>query len=159
LDNLVINNISKINEFCNDLEYEKASSFYLQLRKQEKVDSSYTKIRGQLKKLMLEYEQKHWTDESENSESKVKESDLAEILVQAENEFNSKRKELIKNKLKESGLNQNDLAKILGHRKGYMSKLINGFRPFSKEDIVIIRGYKNFIFNCYKLYFNQRCFL
>ena len=45
---------------------------------------------------------------------------------------------LIKEKLKATGLNQNDLAKILGHRKGYMSELINGLRPFSKEDIVVI---------------------
>ena len=40
--------------------------------------------------------------------------------------------------MKEAGLNQSDLAKILGHRKGYMSELINGLRPLSKEDIVII---------------------
>jgi transcriptional regulator with XRE-family HTH domain len=45
---------------------------------------------------------------------------------------------LIKTKLKVAGLTQNDLAKILGHRKGYMSELINGLRPFSKEDLVII---------------------
>jgi plasmid maintenance system antidote protein VapI len=138
MDNLDINNIMKINELNNELEYEKASSLYLQLRKLEQEDSSYPKIRQQLKKLILGYEQKHWTDESKISESKVKESDLAEILIQAENEFNYRRKELIKNKLKESGINQNDLAKILGHRKSYMSELINGFRPFSKEDIVII---------------------
>ncbi|MEX2565716.1 MAG: helix-turn-helix transcriptional regulator [Cyclobacteriaceae bacterium] len=66
------------------------------------------------------------------------ESDLAEALVEAENEFFQKRKELIKSKLKEAGLNQNDLAKILGHGKGYMSELINGLRPFSKEDLVVI---------------------
>ena len=138
MDNLAINNILKLKELSNELEYERASTLYLRLRKQELADSSYSQIREQLKKLMLDYEQKHWSDESEISESKVNESDLAELIVQAENVFNSKRKELIKNKLKEAGLNQNDLAKILGHRKGYMSELINGFRPFSKEDIVII---------------------
>ena len=138
MDKLTINNILKINELTNEFEYERATSLYLRLRKQEIADSSYSQIRGQLKKLLIEYEQKHWSDESKISESKVKESDLAEILVQAENEFNCNRKELIKSRLRESGLNQNDLAKILGHRKGYMSELINGFRPFSKEDIVII---------------------
>ena len=69
---------------------------------------------------------------------KKNESDAAEYLVQAENEFHYKRKELIKKKLKEAGLNQSDLAKILGHRKGYMSELINGLRPFSKDDLVVI---------------------
>lgn len=58
--------------------------------------------------------------------------------MQAENEFYQQRKELIKSKLKEAGLNQNDLAKILGHRKGYMSELINGLRPFSKDDLIVI---------------------
>ena len=59
-------------------------------------------------------------------------------MIHAENEFFQKRKESIKSKLKATGLNQNDLAKILGHRKGYMFELINGLRPFSKEDIVVI---------------------
>ena len=72
------------------------------------------------------------------TDKQIKESDLAETLVQAENNFYQRRKKLIKNKLKEAGLNQNDLAKILGHRKGYMSELINGFRPFSKEDLIVI---------------------
>jgi transcriptional regulator with XRE-family HTH domain len=58
--------------------------------------------------------------------------------VQAENDFYEKRKERIKSKLKEAGLTQNDLAKILGHRKSYMSELINGLRPFSKEDLIVI---------------------
>jgi hypothetical protein len=34
-------------------------------------------------KLILEYEQKHWADESKISKSKVKESDLAEKLIRA----------------------------------------------------------------------------
>ena len=40
--------------------------------------------------------------------------------------------------MKNAGLKQNDLALILGHRKSYMSELINGMRPFSKDDIIII---------------------
>jgi hypothetical protein len=52
------------------------------------------------------------------SDNQIKDSDLAEALEQAENDFYQKRKELIKARLKESGLAQNDLAKILGHRKG-----------------------------------------
>ena len=37
-----------------------------------------------------------------------------------------------------SGLKQQELGKILGHRKNYMSELINGVRPFSRDDFVII---------------------
>lgn len=35
-------------------------------------------------------------------------------------------------------MNQSDLAKFLRHSKSYMSELINGLRPFSKEDIVVM---------------------
>lgn len=138
MERLNINNILNINELENELEQERASSIYLKLRNLEKKDASYTPIRAHLKELMLKFEQEHWSDESNITDEQVKESDLAEILIEAENNFYSKRKELIKSKLKESGLNQNDLAKILGHRKAYISELINGLRPFSKDDIVII---------------------
>jgi len=138
MDRLAMNNILKLDELASELEHERASSLYLKLRKLEQEDSSYALIRQHLKKLMMKFEQDNWSDDSKITDEQVKESDLAENLVHAENEFHHKRKQLIKNKLKESGLNQSDLAKILGHRKGYMSELINGLRPFSKEDIVII---------------------
>ncbi len=138
MDKFSIQNIQKINSLKSELEFEKASSLFLQLRVLEKKDESYRPIRNHLRNLISDYEKKHWADEGRITDNQIRESDLAEALVQAENEFYNKRKELIKNKLKETGLNQNDLAKILGHRKGYMSELINGLRPFSKEDLVVI---------------------
>jgi len=138
MDKFSIQNIQKINSLKSELEFEKASSLFLQLRVLEKEDESYKPIRNHLRDLISDYEKKNWADEESITDSRIKESDLAEALVQAENEFYYKRKELIKNKLIEAGLNQNDLAKILGHRKGYMSELISGLRPFSKEDIVVI---------------------
>lgn len=133
-----IQNIEKINTLTSELEYEKASSLYLNLRVRVKEDKSYEPIRRHLRRLIKDYEQKNWADEHKITDNQIKESDLAELIVQAENRFYQKRKELIKANLKVFGLNQNDLAKILGHRKGYMSELINGLRPFSKEDLVII---------------------
>lgn len=138
MDRLAINNISKLERLEDELEFEKASSLYLKLRKQAQEDSYYSDIRKHLKLLISKYEQEYWSDESSITEEQVKESDKAEALVRAENQFNQKRKEQIRRRLKDVGLNQTDLAKILGHRKGYMSELINGLRPFSKEDIVII---------------------
>ena len=138
MERLAINNIQKLNELKNELEYERATSLYLKLRKLEKEDSNYTPIRKHLRKLIFQYEKDHWADESQIEDKQIEESDLAESLVRSENEFYQKRKELIREKLRESGINQNDLAKILGHRKSYMSELINGLRPFSKEDLVII---------------------
>ena len=138
MDRLSINNIKKLYALTSELEHERATSLYLKLRKLEKEDGTYLPIRKHLRTLILNYELEHWSDDSRITDEQVKESDLAESLIQAENEFYQKRKEIIKTKLKLAGLNQNDLAKILGHRKGYMSELINGLRPFSKEDIVVI---------------------
>jgi len=138
MDKFSIQNIQKISSLTSELEYEKASSLYLNLRVLVKEDKSYEPIRRHLRGLIKDYEQNKWADEDKITDKQIKESDLAELIVQAENQFYQKRKELIKTKLKVAGLNQNDLAKILGHRKGYMSELINGLRPFSKEDLVII---------------------
>jgi plasmid maintenance system antidote protein VapI len=138
MDKFSIQNIQKIDSLTSELEFEKASSLFLQLRVLEKEDESYRPIRIHLRELIEDYEKNNWANEDNITDSQIKASDLAEALVQAENEFYYKRKELIKSKLKEAGLNQNDLAKILGHRKGYMSELINGLRPFSKEDLVVI---------------------
>ncbi|TCO09802.1 helix-turn-helix domain-containing protein [Natronoflexus pectinivorans] len=138
MDKFSIQNIEKINSLTSELEYEKASSLYLNLRVLVKEDKSYEPIRRHLRGLIKDYEQNNWADEDKITDNQIKESDLAEAIVQAENLFYQKRKELIKTKLQATGLKQNDLAKILGHRKGYMSELINGLRPFSKEDLVII---------------------
>lgn len=138
MDKLSIHNIQRINSLISELEYERATSIYLKLRVLVKDDESYAPIRKHLHDLIKKYEQDNWANENSITDNQIKESDLAESLVHAENEFYQKRKELIKERIKSVGLNQNDLAKILGHRKGYMSELINGLRPFSKEDIVVI---------------------
>lgn len=138
MDRFSIQNIQRLTSLTSELDYEQASSLFLKLRVLEKQDESYKPIRNHLRSLIKDYEQNNWADENSITDNQIKESDLAEALVQAENNFYQKRKELVKSKLKEAGLTQNDLAKILGHRKGYMSELINGLRPFSKEDLIII---------------------
>jgi transcriptional regulator with XRE-family HTH domain len=138
MENFSIQNIQKLTSLKSELDYEKAASLFLKLRVLEKQDESYKPIRNHLRNLIKDYEQKNWADENSVTDQQVKENDLAEALVQAEIEFYQKRKKLIKSRLKEAGLTQSDLAKILGHRKGYMSELINGLRPFSKEDLIVI---------------------
>ena len=138
MEKLAIHNIQKLDSLTSELEYERATSVYLKLRVLIKEDESYKPIRTHLRGLIKKYERDHWANENSITDNQIKESDLAESLVQAENEFYHKRRELIKQKLKTFGLKQNDLAKILGHRKGYMSELVNGLRPFSKEDTIVI---------------------
>jgi len=138
MDRLEIDNILKIDELNNELEFERATSIQGKLRWMVKEDNSLEPVRQHLLLLIEKYELKHWENESEITEEQIKESDNAEKIINAENIFIQKRKELIKAKLKENEISQKDLAKILGHRPNYMSELMNGVRPFSRDDIVVI---------------------
>jgi len=138
MDRLGIDNILKIDKLNSELEFEKATLIHGKLRWMVKGDSSLGPVRQHLMVLIEKYENAHWNDELEITEEQVKESDIAEKIVNAESTFIQKRKELLKVKLKENDITQKDLAKILGHRPNYMSELINGIRPFSRDDIVII---------------------
>lgn len=138
MDRLEIDNILKIDELNGELEHERASSIYGRLRWMSKEDKSLEPVRQHLKNLMMQFEQKHWSDEENITDELIRESDIAEKIIYSENLFIQNRKELIRKKLKESGLSQKDLGRILGHRPNYMSELINGVRPFSKDDLVVI---------------------
>ena len=135
---LEINNILKLDKLSSELEYEKAISIYGRLRWMVQEDKSLIPVKQHLRTLIKKYEETHWEDETKISAEQVKESDIAEKIVHSENEFIHKRKELIRKKLKENGISQKDLAKILGHRPNYMSELINGVRPFSRDDLIVL---------------------
>lgn len=147
MDRLEIDNILKIDELNNELEFEQATSIQGKLRWMVKDDSSLEPIRQHLLVLIEKYESKHWENESEITEEQIKESDNAEKIINAENIFIQKRKELIKSKLKENEILQKDFAKLLGHRPNYMSELMNGVRPFSRDDIVVIHRLFGIDFN------------
>ncbi len=147
MDKLDIDNILKVDELNSELEFEKATSIQGKLRWMVKEDSSLESIRSHLLVLIEKYESKHWKNESEITKEQIKESDNAEKIINAENIFIQKRKELLKIKLKENEITQKDLAKLLGHRPNYMSELMNGVRPFSRDDIVVIHRLFEIEFN------------
>jgi len=138
MEKLEIDNILKVDELISEFEFEKATSIYGKLRWMMEDDSSLIPVRQHLLTLIEKYENTHWKDEPNISDEQVKESDIAEKAVSAESLFIQKRKELIKKKLKDNVISQKDLGKILGHRPNYISELINGVRPFSRDDIVVI---------------------
>lgn len=138
MDRLEIDNILEVDELNNELEFEKATSIFGKLRWMVEDDSSLIPIRQHLMSLIEKYENTQWNNESVITDEQIKESDIAEIIVSAENLFVQRRKELIKKKLKENIISQKDLGELLGHRPNYMSELINGVRPFSRDDIVVI---------------------
>ncbi len=138
MERLELGNILKLNKLENELEFEQATSLYGKLRWMVKEDSSLEPVRQHLKILIKRYEETNWGNEQQITDKQIEESDHAEKVVSLENEFIHKRKEIIRKKLKENDLTQKDLAKILGHRPNYMSELINGIRPLSRDDIIIL---------------------
>ncbi len=99
MDRLAIDNILKIEALNNELEFERASSIHGKLRWMAKEDSSLEPVRLHLKNLIKKYEIANWDKEDEITDEQIRESDLAEKIVSAENIFISKRKELIKGNL------------------------------------------------------------
>jgi len=138
MERLEISNILNLDKLNSELEYEKAISIYGRLRWLVKENGSLIPVKKHLKELIQQYEETHWNDETKISDEQIRESDIAEKIVTSENEFIQKRKELIREKLRENGITQKDLAKILGHRPNYMSELINGIRPFSRDDLIVL---------------------
>ncbi|NOZ46459.1 MAG: helix-turn-helix transcriptional regulator [Chlorobi bacterium] len=138
MERLEIDNILKVNELNSELEFERATNIYGRLRWMAEEDKTLKPVREHLRYLIKSYEDKFWGDEDKISNKQIQESDVAEKIVQKENEFIQRRKELIRENIKKSGIKQKDLAEILGHRPNYMSELINGIRPFSRDDIVVI---------------------
>ena len=147
MDRFEIDNILKVDELNNELEFERATSIHGKLRWMVKDDRSLEPVHSHLLSLIEKYESAHWNNESEITDSQILESDLAERFISAESIFVQKRKQLIKAKLKEYGLAQKDLAKLLGHRPNYMSELMNGVRSFSRDDLIVIHRLFGIDFN------------
>ena len=126
-------------EIKTELELERASIAERKLRVLSKKDASLKTKRKKLRTLIEKYESKHWKNANSISENKIKSSINAESIANSEFDFISKRKKLIKSKLKSLGINQQEFGKILGHdSKSYMSELMNGISPFSLKDLIII---------------------
>lgn len=134
-----IEKLIKQGEIKNELELERALIAERKLRVLSKENPEYKITRKQLRDLIERYEKVFWSPDSKISEKKLLESDVVEVIAEKERIFIANRKELIKSKIKRLNLNQQDFGKILGHTsKSYISELMNGIRPFSLKDLVII---------------------
>lgn len=124
---------------ANELDYERALVADRKLRLLSKENSYFKTLRLNLRNLIEKYEKAEWNNVADITDKKVLESEKAERIAEAERLFIDKRKEEIKKKLKELDINQEDLALLLGHRsKTHMSELINGIKPFTLKDLIII---------------------
>ena len=104
-----------------------------------KEDPHYKAIRANLRDLIEKYESTEWSDVDKIDEKKLIESDKSERIAEQERLFFENRKKVIRKKMKEADLTQENLASILGHKsKTHMSELMNGIKPFTLRDLVII---------------------
>lgn len=126
-------------EILNELDFERAMIADRKLRVLAKENPKFKSVRKRLRDLIEQYENKNWSAKSNISDKKLQESNVAELIAEKERLFIQRRKELIRKKLKNLNLTQQDFGKVLGHQsKSYMSELINGVSPFSLKDLIVI---------------------
>ncbi|OXA96103.1 helix-turn-helix transcriptional regulator [Flavobacterium hercynium] len=122
----------------DEIGLERAMILDRKLRLLVKEHPEFADQRKQLRTLIKEYENTHWSKDSVISDEKIHESDFAEFIAEQERVFSENRKNAIKEKISKYGMNQQDLGILLGHSKSYMSELMNGISPFSNKDLIII---------------------
>ena len=134
-----IENIIKKGSITNELDYDRALIADRKLRLLAKEDPLYKTMRSKLRDLIEKYESAEWSDVDKIDEKKLVESDKSEQIAEQERLFIENRKNVIRKKMKEADLIQEDLASILGHKsKTHMSELMNGIKPFTLRDLIII---------------------
>ncbi len=133
-----IKEVGKIDRLENEIDLQKASLLERKLRLMTDENPDLKPIRKKLRDLIKEYEAREWADFENISDSKIEESDKAEIIINYEQKFINKRKESIRKKLKEFDMTQQDLGVLLEHPKSYMSELINGVSQFTMKDLIIV---------------------
>ena len=123
----------------NELDFERALIADRKLRVLAKENPKFKASRKKLRDLIEQYENQNWSADLKISDKKLRESDVAELIAEKERQFIQRRKQLIRKKLKNLNLTQQDFGKILGHSsKSYISELMNGVSPFSLKDLIVI---------------------
>jgi len=137
-DIINIKEVEEINKLENEYDLQKASLLERQLRLMSNDHPELKPIRKKLRTLIKNYEAEHWSDMDNVSDNQLIELEKAEDIIAYELMFVQKRKEIIRKRLKDFDLTQQDLGTLLNHPKSYMSELINGVSQFTLKDLVII---------------------
>lgn len=133
-----LRNLLKQGTLASELDLERALILDKKLRLLIKKQPDLSEARAHLRAMIRAYEQLNWSNAATITAEQINESDTAEHLAEQERVFLKNRKEIILEALKKHQLAQQDLGKILGHGKSYMSELINGINPFSNKDLIIL---------------------
>jgi antitoxin component HigA of HigAB toxin-antitoxin module len=123
----------------NELDYDRALIADRKLRLLAKESLHFKNLRAKLRDIIEKYEDSEWNDVGKIDDNKILESEKSEHIAELERLFLENRKQAIRKKLKEFDLTQENLASILGHKsKTHMSELMNGIKPFTLKDLIII---------------------
>jgi antitoxin component HigA of HigAB toxin-antitoxin module len=123
----------------NELDYDRALIADRKLRLLAKESLHFKNLRTKLRDIIESYEISEWNDIDKIDDNKLSESAKTEHIAELERLFIENRKQAIRKKLKELDLTQENLALILGHKsKSHMSELVNGIKPFTLKDLIII---------------------
>lgn len=123
----------------NELDYDRALIADRKLRLLAKDSVHFKHLRTKLRDIIEKYEASEWSDADKIDDRKLAESAKSERIAELERQFLENRKQAIRKKLKELDLTQENLAMLLGHKsKTHMSELMNGIKPFTLKDLVII---------------------
>ncbi|MEA3495657.1 MAG: helix-turn-helix domain-containing protein [Bacteroidota bacterium] len=137
-DLINIREIVKVQNLENEYDLQKALLLDRKLRLMVKEDSSLKAMQTKVFDLIKAYEDENWSNSESITDKQVEEADNAELLVEMERKFIAYRKVTIRKRLKSYDMTQQDLGVLLGHKKSYMSELINGISQFSLKDLIII---------------------
>ena len=134
-----IDSIIKKGCITNELDYDRALIADRKLRLLAKENPHFKTLRSKLRSIIEKYESAEWSDVDKIDDKKLTESDKSEFIAEQERLFIEQRKQAIREKIKEADLTQENLATILGHKsKTHMSELMNGIKPFTLRDLIII---------------------
>lgn len=123
----------------NELDYDRALIADRKLRLLAKENLHFKNLRTKLRNVIEKYEDVEWNVVDNIDDNKLIESEKSEHIAEQERLFIESRKTAIRKKLKELDLTQENLASILGHKsKTHMSELMNGIKPFTLKDLIII---------------------
>lgn len=123
----------------NELDYDRALIADRKLRLLAKANPHFKNLRSKLRNIIEKYEDSEWSDVENIDNNKVTESNKSEHIAELERLFIENRKQVIRKRLKELDLSQKNLGSILGHKsKTHMSELMNGIKPFTLRDLIII---------------------
>ena len=134
-----IERVIKKGTITNELDYDRALIADRKLRLLAKESPHFKTMRSKLRDIIVQYESSEWNDIDKIDDKKLIESEKSEHIAEQERLFIENRKQAIRKKMKEADLTQENLASILGHKsKTHMSELMNGIKPFTLRDLIII---------------------